>query len=122
MILHCWFCSLGGERLGEHSEVARIKRLERPVDETMFEPLPGKKETPFRPGAGWRYMVHPACGKYPWPQEHVTPDQGPTKVLTEKGLVDVPNTFEMAFECEICGWKGKTETALKIHKTKKHGG
>jgi len=119
MILHCWFCSLGGERLSETSKVAEIrdKDLHRPVDHTMFDKLPKAQFDPFRPNSGWRYMTHAACGKYPWPQEHVDPKEGPTKILTDQGMIDV---FPM-FVCDQCGREYKTQAALKGHITKEHG-
>jgi len=117
MILHCWYCSLGGERLSEDSKVATVdeQRLQRPVTPDMFGPLNGTG-APFMEGVEWRYMKHMACGKYPWPQAAVVPGDGPLKILTDKGFVDVPDKFE----CEVCGWVGKTGPALKCHMTLKH--
>ena len=116
MILHCWYCSLGGERLGPHSEVATVKPqgLHRPVSPTMFNPLNGVE--PFMANVDWRYMTHRPCGKYPWPQAAVTPGEGPWKILTDVGMVDVPEKFV----CEECGWVGKTGPALKRHISMNH--
>jgi hypothetical protein len=116
MILHCWYCSLGGERMAEHSAVAIVKEqaVHRPVNPTMFSPLNGIE--PFMPGVGWRYMTHRACGKYPWPQAAVMPTEGPLKILTDTGIIDVPKKFE----CEECGRAYKTGPALKRHITMEH--
>jgi len=114
MILHCWYCSLGGERLSKESAVARVNlsALHQPVNPTMFSPLNGTG-MPFMEGADWLYMKHLGCGKYPWPQAAVVPHTGPLKILTDEGFVDVPEQFV----CEDCGKAFKTGPALKRHIT-----
>lgn len=101
MILHCWYCSLGGERLGEHSEVAKVKAdlLDMPVVSGMFGPLNGTSVPPFA-NTDWLYMKHQACGRYPWPQNHVVPEDGPTHILTDGGLVSVKKKKKV--DCPHC--------------------
>jgi hypothetical protein len=106
MILHCWYCSMGGERLSEDSEVAVVKRdsLDLPVTPAMFTPLNGTGVPPFA-NTDWLYMKHMACGRYPWPQNHVLPINGPTHILTDRGLVPVtqPVTPKKKVDCPHCG-------------------
>lgn len=137
MILHCWYCSMGGERLSKESEVAVVDtdKLCQPVDASMFRHLPDSRVVPFAP-TEWRYMQHKACGRYPWPQIHVAPMSGPNKILTDQGMIVVPQVLpqekvdaeinepipsltqdDKPWMCLVCEWVGKTEPALKRHIT-----
>jgi hypothetical protein len=120
MILHCWYCSLGGERTGDHSAVARVNpNLHQPVDTSMFSPLNGT--SPFMAGADWLHMKHQACGKYPWPQLHVIPHYGPEKILTDAGLVPVPTKqAPEANVCQKCNKAFKSRAGMMSHMRIKH--
>jgi len=117
MILHCWVCSLGGERLTEASAVAAIdkSKLKSPIDVGMFSPLPGAQSDPFL-GYEWRYMLHQACGHYPWPPQYVDVASGPRKILTDKGLVDVSRPEPTPdLQCPHCGKICKNNSGLLNH-------
>jgi hypothetical protein len=126
MILHCWYCSLGGERLSEDSAVAKVKResLDVPVRPAMFGPLNGTGVPPFA-NTDWLYMKHMACGRYPWPQNHVLPINGPTHILTDSGLIEVksapkpPVTPKKKMDCPHCG-KVFSSAGLHNHIKFKH--
>jgi hypothetical protein len=91
MILHCYYCALGGDRPTNSSKVAIVKNLHKPLQANMFEPLDPKHDPspPFNSDE-WRFMLHKACGKYPWPYD-VDPIEGPSQILTDKGLVKIPD-------------------------------
>lgn len=144
-ILHCYYCALGGERMGPTSAVAVIDmgRLSKPIRADMFLPLdPRHDQTPPFQTDEWRFMIHRACGRYPWPHE-VDPVGGPVKLLTNYGFIDIPvppvvattpppdiedygdiqdeadievhRPVPSAFQCETCGKTFKSKQALSGH-------
>jgi len=122
MILHCYYCALGGERATEASRVAVIENLHKPLRADMFKPLdPDHDPTPPFMSDEWRHMTHRACGKYPWPYD-VDPVDGPSRVLTDEGMFDIPTNNvpdagpEEGFECDICGKVCKSPLGLHSHK------
>jgi len=135
MILHCYYCSLGGERASETSQVAVVEGLCHPLKADMFKPLdPLHDLTPPFQSNEWRYMLHKACGKYPWPY-NVDPVEGPSRILTDKGYVDIPTNnvgsatsesgggtsqrgtaMEEGFPCDVCGKVCKSPLGLHSHK------
>jgi len=100
MILHCYYCALGGDRRTHSSEVAVIDqdKLQLPLKADMFLPLdPAHDQTPPFITDEWRYMFHRACGMYPWPY-NVHPVLGPSRILTDEGIIDIPDTLPIPGE------------------------
>lgn len=99
MILHCYYCALGGDHPTEASQVAIVDNLHKPLTADMFRPLrPEHDPSPPFQSDEWRYMLHRACGKYPWPYD-VDPVSGPSRILTDEGMVDIPSeTFKVPVE------------------------
>ncbi len=96
MILHCYYCALGGDHPTEASQVAVVDNLHKPLQADMFSPLhPEHDPSPPFQSNEWRYMLHRACGKYPWPYD-VDPVSGPSRILTDRGMVKIPSeTFKI---------------------------
>jgi len=126
MILHCYYCALGGDRRSHSSEVAIVDedKLQLPLTADMFLPLdPAHDQTvPFITNE-WRYMLHRACGKYPWPF-NVNPIHGPSRILTDQGIIDIPDsppipgeivTMVKSYVCD-CGAIYQHASSLSRHK------
>lgn len=136
MILHCYYCSLGGERLSPASEVAIVdaEKLCKPLRADIFQPLDPKHDPspPFRSDE-WRYMLHKACGRYPWPS--VNPEDGPGQILTDQGMVQIPEAITnqvgvtdeaevqvvSKLTCPVCGKVCKSPLGLNSHMRSHNG-
>jgi len=120
MILHCYYCALGGDHKTSSSEVAIVdeKALCKPLRADMFKPLKPQHDNtaPFQSDE-WRFMRHRACGRYPWPYD-VDPQDGPSRMLTDKGFVEIPDNVPTSGECtcDICGKVCKSPLGLNSHK------
>jgi len=125
MILHCYRCALAGDRCTESSEVAIIDQstFKKPLRASMFKPLdPGHDPSPPFQSDEWRHMLHRACGSYPWPYD-VDPVEGPSRVLTDKGFIQIPTNNvpvkepeDKEYVCDVCGKSFSTYQALGGHK------
>ena len=135
MILHCYFCALGGDRPSETSRVAIVdeKTFSKPLRADMFKPLnPQHDTTPPFMSDEWRYMYHRACGRYPWPYD-VDRIHGPNRILTDKGFVEIPDDAvidsvvddlpdigpdddALPNTCDVCGKVCKSPLGLNSHK------
>jgi len=101
MILHCYYCALGGERVSDTSAVAKIEGLDWPFKAGMFKPLDPKHDgTPPFMTDNWQYMNHRACKRTPWPYDP-DPRLGPKKLLTEKGLLSIENAIKLFKQSKI---------------------
>jgi len=125
MILHCYFCALGGDRPSETSRVAIVdeKTFSKPLRAAMFKPLnPQHDPSPPFMSDEWRYMYHRACGRYPWPY-NVDRIHGPDRILTDKGFVEIPTNNVpdsvpdvVEYLCDVCGKACKSPLGLNSHK------
>ena len=140
MILHCYYCALGGDHRTSSSEVAIVdeKALCKPLRADMFKPLKPQHDNtaPFQSDE-WRFMRHRACGRYPWPYD-VDPQDGPSRMLTDKGFVEIPGAYQgsttsisgggtserstpsqptvLECTCKVCGKVCKSPLGLNSHK------
>lgn len=151
MILHCEFCSLQGEAVGEHSAVAVIDKdkLRLPLDGSMFKSLfpDGGVPDPWLPGTEWRYMFCRRCGNvhtvFMVPDDDVEGMMergGPKRLLTEEGWINLDgddnrvvvieeNLAEQphvhivpTIICPHCDFVAKSAQGLKVHIGAKHRG
>jgi len=119
MILHCYYCALGGAHKTTSSEVAVIEGLGKPLKASMFKPLhPEHDKSPPFMADEWRYMYHKACGRYPWPYD-VDVINGPKRILTDEGFVDIPTNNAPdsvpGYDCEVCSKACKSKAGLTSH-------
>lgn len=98
MILHCWICSQGGERLHEATKVATVRtdELRLPLKGSMFGSLMPEREVPppWSPEQTWDTMTCPKHRRSPpWPvvkdeeaNRRFKAQGGPDFILTDQGF------------------------------------
>jgi len=121
MKLHCMVCSLQGTHMSKDSEIAIIdqKKLTLPLTSDMFtspDPKHGVPAPWMRNDLGWKEMQCPKGRHSPWGIDYTDIPEamengGPSKLLTDKGMID---TIQM-FKCDICGKEIKTKGAFSQH-------
>ena len=132
MKLHCIICSLQGTHMSEDSEIATIDetKLKLPLTPDMFTSSNPDRgiPAPWMPGVDWQTMFCPNNSAHlPWGIEYKDTEQaiqngGPRRILTDKGMLDVPvvgkvkeNPNSQIFICKKCGREIKSRLAFANH-------